>query len=72
MTGAGPGVLPTRTLERPPEVGRPVELVGQLGTPCEGRVDGCAIGVEERAIMRQPRHRSVVVARRYIRDGLLF
>jgi integrase len=29
-------------------------------------------GAEERDIMRQTRHRSVVVARRYIRDGSLF
>lgn len=29
-------------------------------------------GVEERAIMAQTRHKSVVVARRYIRDGSLF
>jgi hypothetical protein len=29
-------------------------------------------GVEERAIMQQTRHRSVMVARRYIRDGSLF
>jgi integrase len=29
-------------------------------------------GVEERAIMAQTRHRSVAVARRYIRDGSLF
>jgi site-specific recombinase XerD len=29
-------------------------------------------GVEERAIMAQTRHRSVTVARRYIRDGSLF
>jgi site-specific recombinase XerD len=29
-------------------------------------------GVEERAIMRQTRHKSVTVARRYIRDGSLF
>jgi hypothetical protein len=31
-----------------------------------------ALGVEERAIMAQTRHRSVIVARRYIRDGSLF
>ena len=31
-----------------------------------------AAGVEERAIMAQTGHRSVVVARRYIRDGSLF
>src|SRR5262249_21831206 len=31
-----------------------------------------AAGVEERAIMAQTRHRSVAVARRYIRDGSLF
>jgi integrase len=29
-------------------------------------------GAEERAIMRQTRHKSVSVARRYIRDGSLF
>jgi integrase len=29
-------------------------------------------GVEERAIMQQTRHKSVAVARRYIRDGSLF
>jgi integrase len=29
-------------------------------------------GAEERDIMRQTRHTSVVVARRYIRDGSLF
>jgi integrase len=29
-------------------------------------------GAEERDIMRQTRHKSVVVARRYIRDGTLF
>ena len=29
-------------------------------------------GVEERAIMRQTRHQSVAVARRYICDGSLF
>ena len=29
-------------------------------------------GVEERAIMAQSRHRSVAVARRYIRNGSLF
>lgn len=31
-----------------------------------------AAGVEERQIMAQTRHRSVIVARRYIRDGNLF
>ena len=31
-----------------------------------------AAGVEERAIMAQTGHRSVTVARRYIRDGSLF
>jgi hypothetical protein len=29
-------------------------------------------GAEERDIMRQTRHKSVAVARRYIRDGQLF
>jgi hypothetical protein len=29
-------------------------------------------GAEERDIIRQTRHKSVVVARRYIRDGSLF
>ena len=29
-------------------------------------------GAEERDIMRQTRHKSVAVARRYIRDGSLF
>jgi integrase len=31
-----------------------------------------AVGVEERVIMRQTRHRSSTVVRRYIRDGELF
>ena len=31
-----------------------------------------AAGVSERAIMNQTGHRSVAVARRYIREGLLF
>lgn len=31
-----------------------------------------AAGVEERTIMQQTRHKSVTVARRYIRDGSLF
>jgi hypothetical protein len=31
-----------------------------------------AAGVEERAIIAQREHRSVVVARRHIRDGSLF
>ena len=31
-----------------------------------------AAGVEKRAIRAQTRHRSVAVARRYIRDGSLF
>jgi integrase len=54
----------------------PQQLSDELGTGHSlraGLATSAAItGAEERDIMRQTRHKSVVVARRYIRDGSLF
>jgi hypothetical protein len=50
------------------------EACATAGHSLRGRLATSAAiaGVEERAIMAQTRHRSVAVARRYLRDGSLF
>jgi len=74
-------IRPTRLADR--DVARIVKRTAQLAGLDPARYAGhslraglatsaAAAGVEERQIMAQTRHKSVTVARRYIRDGSLF
>src|SRR5581483_156581 len=67
-----PGAARCRNGQRPSLSWLPDGTPPQSGQVVSSAASAVMAGAEERAIMAQTRHRSVMVARRSIRDGSLF